>query len=93
MVESTKSELGALIYERFISEDRQVVYVFERYVDSAAAVTHLNAFGNMYGERFAKTVDRKRFTVFGIPSVELKEILDRFGATYFAPFAGFSRVK
>ena len=43
MVESTKSELGALIYERFISEDGRVVYVFERYIDSPTAVTHHTA--------------------------------------------------
>ncbi len=92
MVESTKNESGALIYERFISEDGQVVHVFERYIDSTAAIEHLVAFGKRYGERFAALVDRKRFTVFGVPSVELKQILDRFGAAYFVPFAGFSRV-
>ena len=47
MVESTKSELGALIYERFLSEDQQVIHVFERYIDSAAAVAHLASFGAM----------------------------------------------
>jgi quinol monooxygenase YgiN len=44
MVDSTKSEPGALIYQRFLSEDRQVVHVFERYSDSAAAVAHLKSF-------------------------------------------------
>lgn len=92
MVNTTRVETGALIYERFISDDHQIIHVFERYIDSAAAVKHLIDFGRMYGERFGKTVDRKRFTVFGTPSPELKELLDRFGATYFSPFAGFSRV-
>lgn len=93
MVEATKSEVGALIYERFISDDGQVVHVFERYLDSAAAVAHLIAFGKRYGEKFAKMVDRKRFTVFGMPSLELKQILDPLGATYVSHLAGFSRVK
>ncbi|MGH8071296.1 MAG: putative quinol monooxygenase [Candidatus Entotheonellia bacterium] len=93
MVQSTKSESGALIYERFLSEDRQVVYVCERYVDSPAAVTHLQAFETMYGERFASLVDRKRFIVCGTPSHELRQILDRFGAVYFPRLAGFSRVQ
>lgn len=92
MVESTKREVGALIYERFISDDSQVVHVFERYIDSAAAVAHLIAFRKMYGERFAKMVDRRRFTVFGTPTPELKEILDPLGAEYVAAFAGFSRI-
>ena len=92
MVESTRTEPGALIYERYISDDHQIVHVFERYVDSSAAVAHLTAFGKMYGERFAKLVDRKRFTVFGTPTVELKKILDPLGATYVAAVAGFSRI-
>ena len=92
MVESTKSEPGALIYERYISDDHQIVHVFERYVDSNAAVAHLTAFGKLYGERFAQMVDRKRFTVFGTPTVELKEILDPLGATYVGVLAGFSRI-
>ena len=91
MIDSTKSETGTLIYERFVSDNGEIVQVFERYIDSAAAVAHLNAFVGLYGDRLAKMVVRKRFAVFGTPSPELKEILDQFGATYFAPLAGFSR--
>jgi quinol monooxygenase YgiN len=90
MVESTKDERGVLIYERFVSEDGKVVYVYERYADSAAAVAHLLAFATMHGERFAKLVDRRRFMVFGTPSAELQRILDRFDATYLRPFDAFS---
>ena len=93
MVESTKREPGALIYERYIGEDRQVVHVFERYVDADAAVAHLTAFGKTYGERFGKMVERKRFTVFGTPSVELKAILDPLGATYASALAGFAHLR
>lgn len=93
MVESTKSEPGALIYERYMGDDGDIVHVFERYVDPNAAVAHLTAFGKMYGARFATMVNRKRFTVFGTPTVELKEILDPLGATYVAALAGFSRIE
>jgi quinol monooxygenase YgiN len=91
MVESAKTEPGALIYERYISHDRQIVHVFERYVDAHAAVAHLIEFGKAYGEKFGKMVDRKRFTVFGTPTSGLKEILDPLGATYATALAGFSR--
>ena len=91
MVESTESERGALIYERFLGDDNQSAHVFERHADSAAAVTHLVTFGRMYGKRFADVADRKRFTVFGTPTPELKRILDPLGARYCAPLAGFSR--
>ena len=63
MVEATKGEPGALIYERFVSTDGTVVYGYERYADSAAAVAHLVAFGTTYRDRFVATVERKRFTV------------------------------
>lgn len=91
MVEFTRSEAGVLLYERFISADAATVYVYERYIDSAAAVTHLQAFQQHFGERFAQLVERKRFTVFGAPNAELRAILDRFGATYCAFWAGFTR--
>jgi quinol monooxygenase YgiN len=91
MVEATKSEAGTLIYERFINDDSHYVDVFERYVDCTAAVAHLLRFEKMYGDRFARTVERRRFTVLGTPTRELKEILDPLGARYVAPLAGFSR--
>ena len=93
MVDSAKSEPGALIYERFLSEDGQVVHGFERYIDSAAAMAHLAAFEALYRERFARLVERKQFTVLGTPSPELRQMLDRFGATYSPGLAGFVRVQ
>ena len=92
MVETARGEAGTLIYERFISRDGEVVWVYERYADSSAAVAHLQTFTRLFGERFAGLIRRKRFTVFGSPTEELKVILDEFGATYVARFAGFSRV-
>ena len=91
MVESTRGEPGVLNYERFVSADGQVVHVYERYADSAAAVAHLRTFGRKFGGRFVGMVARKRFTVYGTPSVVLQGMLDEFGATYLVPFGGFSQ--
>jgi quinol monooxygenase YgiN len=91
MVAFTKGEPGVLIYERYISEDDQTIHVYERYADSPAAVAHLRSFTELFGTRFSSMVDRKRFTVYGMPSAELKAILDSFGAVYLNLFAGFSR--
>ena len=44
MVTSTQVESGVLAYQRFISDDRQTVYVHERYEDSSAAAAHLAKF-------------------------------------------------
>ena len=90
MVESTRGEPGVLSYERFVSADGTVVLVYERYADSAVAVAHLRTFGRKFGGRFVGMVDRQRFTVYGTPSEELRGMLDGFGATYLAPFGGFS---
>jgi hypothetical protein len=37
-------------------------------------------------------VDRRRFTVYGTPSEELKGMLDGFGATYLRLLGGFSQM-
>jgi quinol monooxygenase YgiN len=90
MVQAAKREPGVLIYERYIDEKAAVVQLYERYRDSACALGHLRAFSATYGERFAELVERKRLSVFGTPSAELKSVLDGFGARYFDRFDGFS---
>jgi len=90
MVEATQHEPGVVHYERFMSQDGTIVHVYERYMDSAAAVAHLRLFRHKFGARFANLVDRMRFTVYGTPSQELRQMLDGFGATYLEPFGGQS---
>ncbi len=90
MVESTRGERGVLSYGRFISDDGSVVHAYERYADSSAALAHLRAFETKFGGRFLGMVDRRRFTVFGTPTGELRRILDRLGATYLRPFGDFA---
>ena len=41
MVESTRNETRVLAYQRFVSDDRQIVHVYERYENYAAAIAHL----------------------------------------------------
>src|SRR5262245_50931665 len=91
MVEVAKSEPGTLIYEYFISDDDQRIYVYERYADSAAAVAHLLAAGARFGGRSGQMIEIRRFIVFGTPSAELRAILDRLGATYLEFFEGTHR--
>ena len=86
MVESSRREAGVLCYERFVSADGKFVYAYERYVDSAAALAHLRTFEKNFSRRFLGMVDRRRFTVFGAPTDELRRVLDRFGATYLRLF-------
>jgi len=89
MVASTQAENGVLAYQRFISADRQTVYVHERYENSDAAVAHLAKFAATFGERYGSLVERKRFLVFGDASDALRTLLDSYGATYCRPFGPF----
>jgi quinol monooxygenase YgiN len=72
MTDTTRRERGVLSYQRFVSDDCKFIHVYERYVDSAAAVAHLRQFREEFREKN--------------PSHELKVLLDGFGATYLKPF-------
>ena len=43
-------------------------------------------FAEKFAEHFLSMADHKRFTVYGTPSPELKELLDGFSASYLRPF-------
>ena len=91
MIESARREPGVVIYERFIGPDHTVVHLYERYVDSAAAITHLHTFRATYADRFLALVDRTRVSVYGNPTTQLRTELDPLGATYLSPFGGHVR--
>lgn len=91
MVEATKAESGALVYERFVSGDGRSVHLYERYVDSAAALAHLRTFADRFEAQFGTLAERRQVTVYGDPSPELRAVLNRIGAVYLASLDGFSR--
>jgi quinol monooxygenase YgiN len=92
LIEATqRNEAGALNYEWAISEDRQVCHVYERYQDSAAAMTHLESFGANFAARFMQVVEPTRMVVYGTPSAQVKEALAVMDPVYMAPFGGFGR--
>jgi hypothetical protein len=79
-----------LSYQRFVTKDGKIVHGRETYVDSAAALAHLQRFQKNFAQRFLEMVDRTRFTVFGIRNRELRRVLEEFGATYLEPFGDFA---
>jgi quinol monooxygenase YgiN len=86
-----KNEVGTLNYEFAISDDQQVCHVYERFQDSAAAMTHLESFGANFAARFIKAVEPTRMVVYGTPSAQVKEALAGLSPVYMAPFGGFRR--
>jgi quinol monooxygenase YgiN len=85
------NEPNTLIYEIFISEDGKSCQFMERYVDSAALMTHVGNFRKKFGERFWAFLEPKEFKVFGNPSDELKEAVNGVGAMILVPIDGFAR--
>lgn len=90
MVEHTAKEQRVLTYLRFVTTDNEIVHVLERYETSEAALEHLRAFQDKFAERFSNMVSRRRFTVYGTPTAELKTVLDGFGATCLSPLGDLS---
>lgn len=90
MVEATRSEPGALTYEYFLSDDGSSCHIYERYVDSAAVMTHLGNFGANFAERFMACFEPQSFSVYGPAADEVREVLDGFGARYLGTLDGFS---
>jgi quinol monooxygenase YgiN len=90
MIQSTRLEDGVLVYERFLSEDGGRVFIYERYANCDAALSHLRSFQKRFGKSFGRLVKRERFIVFGTPNDELKRTLSGFDATFARPMAGFS---
>ncbi len=90
-VQSTRNEPNTLAYEWFLGADNSSCHIYERYADSAAAMTHLGTLGEKFAERFMPMVDVKQFTVYGAPNDEVKGVLSGFGATFMGQLNGFAR--
>lgn len=92
MVAATQAnEANTLNYEWSTSADGKLCHIFERYADSAAAITHLETFGEKYAKRFLEVLKPIRFVVYGAPNQALKDVLAGLNPTYMQPVAGFSR--
>jgi len=92
MINATRAnEAGTLNYEWSTSADGAVCHIFERYVDSAAVMTHLGAFGEKFADRFLEVVKPVRFVVYGSPSHQVKAALAAYNPVYMQPVGGFSR--
>ena len=91
MVEATRAEPGANLYEWFLSEDGSKCHINEGYADSDAVLAHLGTFGSQFAKRFMGCFEPKSLSVYGNPSPEARAALDGMGAKYLGNFGGFSR--
>nr|WP_294864669.1 antibiotic biosynthesis monooxygenase [uncultured Pseudogulbenkiania sp.] len=92
MVEATgANEPDALNYEWNVSSDGSTCHIYERYRDSAAALTHLDNFGTHFAERFLALLTPTRLSLYGHPSAELQAALANIKPSYLSPVGGFRR--
>ncbi len=91
MAASVETEPGTLQYEWFMGEDGHTCHINERYVDSEAAITHIAHFGANYAERMMAIITPTQFSVYGDPSVAVREALIGFGAVHLKYLTGFRR--
>jgi quinol monooxygenase YgiN len=92
MVEATeKDEMGTLNYEWSISDDHRICHIYERYQDSDAVMTHLQAFDIHFAAQFWDAVTPKHLVIYGTPSPQVKEALAVANPVYMTPISGFKR--
>jgi quinol monooxygenase YgiN len=92
MVNATQAnETGTLNYEWSTSADGKVCHIYERYIDSAALMTHLGTFGERFAGRFMEIFKTVRFVVYGSPSTAVRNALAASNPTYMEPVGGFGR--
>jgi quinol monooxygenase YgiN len=84
------NESGALDYEYHISQEGKC-HLFERYVDGAAAIAHLNTFQRVFAAQFVEVFQPLRFVVYGSPGAEVREALAGFNPIYLQTVGGFRR--
>ena len=84
-----ENEPGTLVYEWMINENGKKCHIYERYVDSEAAVIHLEKLLGNGIEKVLAVGDPASLVVYGNPSQKAKEILNGLGAVYMEPIGGF----
>jgi quinol monooxygenase YgiN len=90
MIESTRQETGTLNYEWTLSPDGETCHIYERYVDSAAILTHIERNGEMVGRLFG-IVTPVSFFIYGSPSEAIRKDLAGLNPVYMTPLGGFAR--
>jgi quinol monooxygenase YgiN len=85
MMEATKHETGTTQYEWNLLDDNKTVIIIERYGNSVAALIHTTTFAEKFAERFGDVALQTRLFVYGVPDVELRQVLKDAGGIFSQP--------
>ena len=86
----TEKESGVIAYEWSISTDGKMLHVYERYVDSDAALTHL-ANVDPHIPELMELVTPTEIECYGAASNSFKEAVKDFPIVYMENFEGFHK--
>lgn len=91
LVTATEKEPGALQFEFNIGNDQKTVDIFERYMDSKAALFHQTESFGPFSKEFFAVAKLTRWVIYGTPSDEFKKANVDFQPIYMTAFDGFVR--
>ncbi|HLQ88958.1 MAG TPA: hypothetical protein VK148_02850 [Xanthobacteraceae bacterium] len=91
LVAATEKEPGALQFEFNIGNDQKTVDIFERYMDSKAALFHQTESFGPFSKEFFAMAKLTRWVIYGTPSDEFKKANADFQPIYMTAFDGFVR--
>jgi quinol monooxygenase YgiN len=91
LVAATEKEPGALQYEYNVDEDDTTVDIYERYVDSKAALFHLGQTFPNFSKEFFALAKPTGFVIYGTPTDEFKKAVADLHPVYMTPLDGFTR--
>ncbi|WP_166425790.1 antibiotic biosynthesis monooxygenase [Paraglaciecola sp. 20A4] len=74
LIEAAKNELGTLVFEWSIGDNRADIHIYERYDDEVAGKVHLGAWGANEPD-FNDMVNIAEVTVFSKKSQELQTVV------------------
>ncbi|MFH0734007.1 MAG: hypothetical protein V1773_04870 [bacterium] len=90
-IAAVNDEPNTLSNEWFISDDKKICHMIDRYTDSEAVLNHLNIFAEKFNDRFNAYFELTRFIVYGNPNEEVKKAVAGFNPIYLPSFSGFEK--
>ena len=78
LVAATEKEPGALQFEFNIGDDQKTVDIFERYMDSKAALYHQTESFGPFSKEFFAAAKLTRWVIYGTPSDEFRKANEGF---------------
>jgi quinol monooxygenase YgiN len=82
LVKLTQAESGALAYEWSISEDQKSLHIYERYIDSEAALAHLANVGE-HLPKLMQLIAPTTMECYGPASNQFKQAVAGLPVVYF----------